>query len=142
LLPQGTRSFPSQGTIGGPQETPPITQFGDGGTVLAYPLIFTPDPHGEAQRFMQSAPGDRQFAIPTGFGLQIGAAPGRILRPFRNRISGVAGAGEMAGGLPFDGSWRYLQHQKIERQALSPKRSGQFTDDNAPIPAVYAGDAR
>lgn len=83
----------------------------------------------------------------TDAALQLGAGPGRILRSIPARIWGIASAPTGARGTEasYDGntaSHDFLPHIPIARQALGTKGPQKLSDDNAVIPAIYAGNPR
>jgi hypothetical protein len=83
----------------------------------------------------------------TDAGIQMGPGPGRILRYMPLRVFGVvsAGNGQRGTEASFGGNIAdrdYLQHIPIARQALGTKGPQKLSDDNAVIPAVYAGNPR
>lgn len=83
-------------------------------------------------------------------GLQQGEAPGRIIRYLPMRIFGAIAAstggpliGDQDGGsLAWKDGWTYIPHFKTIRQALGTKGPQKLSDDNAPIPAIFAGNPR
>lgn len=154
---QGTRAPISMGhydTAGlGLYEPWAMTQFGIGGpeytnapqrfqTVPWNPNPSTTEENVNANR--------RYLQREMDQGLQQGPAPGRIIRYMPWRIYGVDGAatgvpvgGEWDGGsLAFETGWQYMPHYKVIRQALGTKGPQKLADDNAAIPAIFAGNPR
>lgn len=78
--------------------------------------------------------------------LQTGKAPNRIVRYMPRRIFGIANGmttGTQGGeGFPWNADKDFLPHVPIARQALGTKGPQKLSDDNAAIPAVYAGNPR
>lgn len=78
--------------------------------------------------------------------LHIGPGPGRIDRQMPERVFGVTGMttghqGTEAGFYSMADK-DYLPHVPIARQALGVKGPQKLADDNAVIPAIYAGNPR
>lgn len=78
--------------------------------------------------------------------LHSGPTPARIPRYLPHRIHGTispstggTGAGE---GFPYNGDKDFVPHTWAARQALGTKGAQKLADDNAVIPAVYAGNPR
>lgn len=82
----------------------------------------------------------------TDAAMQMGEGPGRIWRGMPWRVFGVAeaatghnGSEESLGGMA---DTDYLAHIPIARRALGVKGPQKLSDDNLPIPAIYAGNPR
>jgi hypothetical protein len=78
--------------------------------------------------------------------LQTGPAPGRIPRPETRNIGAMIGAGTGTpvgvSGFPYNGDMAYIVHQKIIRGTKNPSLPARTIDDNAHVPALYAGNPR
>ena len=127
-----------------------ITQydFGDGPQMGNPDEIITTSPWPpNAANWKENPGGGRQEQSITSGGLQTGPPPGRILRQLYDRVHGNDGAmtGQpygTGGSLPYQESWQYMAHLKVPRQALGTKGPQKLADDNAYIPAVFAGNPR
>lgn len=85
--------------------------------------------------------------VRTDHDLQTGPGPARIQRQIPARIWGVdnAATGQRGTEASYDGntaSHDYLPHIPIARQALGVKGPQKLSDDNAVVPAIYAGNPR
>lgn len=167
---QGTRAFASQGTsasvntpdplhpdqpVGvrqdGVNEMMPLAYFSTEPAVIPgpsrttvqtvgwpsnpYTTIYGEPPAGRSEQGFYS--GD----------LHMGPAPSRIPRYLPNRILGgnngmVTGANAIGPAFPWNGDMQYVPHLWTARTALGTKGSQKLSDDNAVIPAIYAGNPR
>jgi hypothetical protein len=168
---QGTRAFPSQGTAantpnplvpGGrldpsrpagwdnvkqnPVEatfsTETTVRDGTEGTIIQV-RDWPPNPSSES---LSPSVGHGEQMM-TGVALQIGPGPGRIARQVPQRVFGVAMAstGQRGSEVSYGGgnaNRDFLAHIPVARQALGVKDPQKLADDNAVIPAVYAGNPR
>jgi hypothetical protein len=93
-----------------------------------------------------NAPADRAEQAPYSGSLHLGPPPGRITRYLPECVFGSANgmnSGMLAGpGFPWNGDLGHINHVPIARQALGTKGPQKLSDDNAAIPAVYAGNPR
>ncbi len=124
----------------GPKDPPTATQFGDAGTVLNTPGTPRYWPRNPAQRIF-SPSGSRSEQLQTGFEQQIQPAPGRILRQMFERNQGVI-SDDLMASFPYDAGWSFIPHQFIPRKPMGVGPMPRQSDDNAAIPAVYAGNPR
>jgi len=168
---QGTRAFPGQGTMAsgntpnplhpGQTVTPHDPQGWDQVGLTPAMTNFSPDvieagatgvqiqtrdwpPNPSAESL--SAPAGRSEQIRTDASIQLGAAPGRILRLMPARIYGVVGPSNGQRGSE-DGYYAiadkdYLRHHDISHIAQGVRGPQKLSDDNAVIPAIYAGNPR
>jgi hypothetical protein len=133
-----------------PIETPPIIAFstddpaydGAEGTIIQT-RDWPPNPSHDS---LSPSVGHKE-QLRTDGSLQLGPGPGRILRSVPARIWGIANAstGQRGTEASYDGnsaSHDYLPHIPVARQALGVKGPQKLSDDNAVIPAVYAGNPR
>jgi hypothetical protein len=78
--------------------------------------------------------------------LQLGPSPNRIPRWLPSRMSGENSAnfGQNAPGpgFPYNGEWQHIDHLWTARTALGTKGPQKLADDNAVIPAVFAGNPK
>lgn len=142
LPAQGTRANVAMGHQGGPKNLPTDTQFGGHDEIPttqstqsqvrgwpanpAYPILPTP--------------GSREMVLRTDSEMQAQPAPPRILRYLFARNMG--NIGESGHQFPMNADLSYLPHRDVPRV---PQRTGPLRrqyDDNAPIPATYAGNPR
>lgn len=139
---QGTRATVPMGHLYGPKNPPTATQVGGNEEVPTTQSTVTQVrgwPPNPALNILPT-PGSRESQTRTDSELQTHPAPGRILRQLFSRAFGATG--ESGYAFPFDGAWQFLPHVNVPR---SVQQSGPFVrvyDDNAPIPAVYAGNPR
>jgi hypothetical protein len=148
---QGVQSSPAQGTSNRPFTTdeayPPDT-----GVNLPVHDKETPPYPAKAwpQRWTRVLPGraqsDRGEQEQTGWELQVGPPPGRIPRPETINAGGIIGGvnGNQVGinAFPYNGDLAYLAHQRIIRGYRNPSYPARVIDDNAHVPALYAGNPR
>jgi hypothetical protein len=89
---------------------------------------------------------DRAEQAPYSGSLHLGPPPGRIIRYMPERIFGFANGMDTgmigSNGFPWNGDLGHINHLPIARQALGTKGPQKLSDDNAAIPAVYAGNPR
>jgi hypothetical protein len=130
--------------------TPPITQFstekvvveGEPGTIIQN-RDWPPNPSRESYS-PNSGHGEQ---VSRDGDLHMGPGPTRILRMMPMRIWGIdnASTGQRGTEASYNGngaSHDYLHHAPVARQALGVKGPQKLSDDNAVIPAVYAGNPR
>lgn len=167
---QGTRAGPGQGTASAgntpnplvegqtvtpdrplgwddPMQTPPILQFST--------FAPTPEVEGAATQTRDWPPNVSRDSISPNAGhreqvdmsgqLNMGEGPGRILRSIPNRVFGVVGITTGQRGSE-DGVYSiadkdYMRHIPVARMAQGIVQIP-TNDDNAVIPAVYAGNPR
>jgi hypothetical protein len=103
-------------------------------------------PPNPSQESVSTHSGHREQVQPDG-DLHMGEGPGRILRFVPVRIWGVdnAATGQRGTEASYDGntaSHDFLAHLPIARQALGVKGPQKLSDDNAVVPAIYAGNPR
>lgn len=140
---QGTRvPSPVFGTQNGPKQPPPRTQSGGHETVgiESATVQVRGWPANPAQPILAPS-GSRPFAETTDHDLHTGPAPGHVLRYLFDRMRGVIGDNMMAS-FPYDGAWSMIPHRFIPRTAQGTGLPARSYDDNAPVPAVYAGNPR
>jgi hypothetical protein len=137
---QGTRATVAQGTLNGPKDAPIRTQFGDAGS--------RPNTDGKPRwwprniaRESRSANAGRTEQLRTDYELQVQPAPTRILRQVFDRNRGTIGD-DFAATIPYDAGWSLIPHQVIPRKPMGVGPMPRQSDDNAPIPAIYAGNPR
>lgn len=89
------------------------------------------------------APPTNRVPIMTEHELHAGTPPARIMRFNPQRVFGavVQAADRGMEGDTFP-SWEYLQHIPVARRALGTKGPQKMADDNAVIPAIFAGNPR
>lgn len=142
---QGTRvASPVQGTINGPKQPPPRTQLGGTESVPNTQSTVTQVRGWPANvaRAIFSRRAGRESQIETGWELQTGPEPPRILRQMFERMRGQIGGEAGQATFPYNAEWSLLIHHTIPREA---QRTGPYvkgTDDGAAIPAIYAGNPR
>lgn len=137
---QGTRATTPQGTLNGPKDPPTKTQFGDAGerpNTEGRPRWW---PHNPAKN-ITSPSGSRTEQLRTDWEQQVQPAPGRILRQMFERNRGVIGD-DMMAVFPYDAAWSFIPHLPIPRKPMGVGPMPRMSDDNAAIPAVYAGNPR
>lgn len=133
---------PEIGTLDGPKQAPPTTQYGGTEQVpntqstLTMPRGWPANP----ARNIASANGAREHIPTTDYLLQIGWAPNRIVRQLFDRVFGKTG--EEVGSFPMLGDLLYIPHLNVPRTAQGTGPYRRVYDDAAPIPAVYAGNPR
>lgn len=141
-VPQGTRvPSPVFGTQDGPKQPPTATQFGGNEEIPNTQSTVTQTrgwPPNPAENIL-SPSGNRTGVLSTSDELQVQPAPGRILRQLFARVFGFTGDGPVAG-VPVTAEWSLIPHQYVPRSAQRTGPSLRGMDDNAPIPAVYAGN--
>lgn len=137
---QGTRASLAQGTLNGPKDAPTRTQSGDAGEL--------PNTEGRPRfwplnraREIFSPSGSRSEQLRTDVEQQIQPAPGRILRQMFERNRGVI-SDDLMASFPYDAGWSFIPHQFIPRKPMGVGPMPRMSDDNAPIPALYAGNPR
>lgn len=141
---------PEIGTIHGPKQAPPETQFGGSVEVANTDTVVNQGGAWPENRAIPIVPdaqqASREFAFDTRSELQTQAAPGRILRQLFARVFGYTGAGTGhaigTNAFPWNGDWSYIPHQRVPRQPYGPSPMARTWDNNAPISAVYAGNPR
>lgn len=133
------------GHEGGPKQPPTATSFGGGPEVPNTQSTVSQVrgwPANPATNILPNPQqGSREMVLDTRYELQSQPPPGRILRQLFARVFG--NIGESGHGFPFDGGFSYVPHLTIPRTAqrnTGPHR--RMMDDNAPIPAIYAGNPR
>lgn len=136
---QGTRASLAQGT-GQPKDAPTHTQFGDAGTKPNTQGLRRFWPLNRVIESISPSPG-RSHQLRTDYELQVQPAPGRILRQLWTRNQGVIGDDLMAS-FPYDAAWSLIPHQFVPRRPQGTGPLWHQSDDNAPIPAIYAGNPR
>lgn len=115
---------------------------GEPGTIIQN-RDWPPNPSHES---MSPNAGHKEQGGPDG-DLHMGSGPTRIMRMVPARIWGVdnASTGQRGTETSYDGNIAghdYLAHVPVARQALGVKGPQKLSDDNAVIPAVYAGNPR
>lgn len=103
-------------------------------------------PPNPSEQSLSPSSGHRE-QVGTDGALHMGEGPGRIERLMPWRVFGVvtAATGHHGSEAGYDNdmaSRDYLQHHPVARQALGVKGPQKLSDDNAPIPAIYAGNPR
>lgn len=98
-------------------------------------------------RAIANAGGERSEVLPTDRELQVGPMPGRIARYMPERVFGIVtpgtgtpGSEAAIGGA--DENRSFLAHVPVARQPHQTKGPQKLSDDNAIVPAVYAGNPR
>lgn len=169
---QGTRAFPGQGTMSSGNtpdplnpgrtvtpdrplgwdnqiETPTEAVFstltpvidGTEGTIIQ-----TDDWPPNPSREVRSGAAGRSEQMRTDATVQMGEMPNRIERQMPMRIYGVVGitTGQRGSEAGYDSTAGkdYLAHIPVPRRALGVKGPQKLSDDNAVIPAIYAGNPR
>lgn len=137
---QGTRASVAQGTLNGPKDAPTRTQFGDAGSRPNTEGLRRWWPLNKARESV-SPNGSRSEQFRTEYELQVQKAPSRILRQIYDRNQGTIGD-DMMAVFPYDAAWSYIPHQPIPRRPMGVGPMPRMSDDNAPIPAIYAGNPR
>ena len=133
-----------------PMETPPIFAFStvapDYDQVEGTIVQEKGWPQNPSRTEIGNAPADRSEQQLYSGSLHLGPPPGRIIRYLPERNAGFANGmltGETGSpGFPWNGDFGHVNHLKIARQALGTKGPQKLSDDNAAIPAVYAGNPR
>lgn len=110
-------------------------------------IIQTDDWPPNVSRQSISPLGDRREQYRTDAAIQWQPeAPGRILRFLPERVFGVVGisTGQRGGEYGYDSTADkdFLPHIPTPRKALGVKGPQKLADDNAVVPAVYAGNPR
>ena len=168
---QGTRSFPGQGTMASGNTPDPLTPgrtltpdrpvgWDDPNSTLPYGVFSTETPtvnlQGAGATVRDWPPNVSRDSIAPSVGhseqirtdgdFQRGKGPGRIDRQMPERVFGVVGitTGQRGGEYGYDSmaDKDFLAHIPTPRQALGVKGPGKVSDDNAVIPAIYAGNPR
>lgn len=143
MPPQGTRATVPMGHQYGPKIPPTGTQAG-GTESVPNTQSTTSQVRGwpaNPARDVRSAPGTREVVLRTDAELQTQPAPARIIRTLFVRIFG--NIGESGYAFPYDAGFAFIPHHTVPRRAQGT--SGpmyRLRDDNANIPAIYAGNPR
>ncbi len=152
--PQGTHAAQSMGHESpgnaGLNQWPTETQFStdsptlpvEGAAWTAWPL-----PPNPSIVINSPSPG-RGYLFPTAPEQQAQPAPGRIVRMLPERVMGNMGpmfghnegSPDSFGGM--ETTWQYMPHMAIPRKAQGTKGPTKLSDDNAAIPALYAGNPK
>lgn len=147
----GVQSSPAQGTTNRPFQSdaafPPdvgvnLPEYGK--ATPPYPAKMWP------QVWRKIVPGQqqssREYELRTDVELQIGPPPGRIPRCETANMGGMIGSGTGTpvgvSSFPYNGDMAYLVHQRIIRGSTNPSLPARTIDDNAHVPALYAGNPR
>lgn len=130
------------GHQGGPKIPPTETQYGGNESVPTTQSAGT-QVRGwppNAARNILPTPGAREMVLRTDAELQLQPAPGRILRQLFERVFG--NIGESGHQFPVDAGFSFIPHLFVPRAAQRTGPMLRQYDDNAPIPAIYAGNPR
>lgn len=141
-----THTFPGQGSMPAIPPTPTFTVFAPDGPQVPNTQGVAQHPWpGNTGRPVGNPSGGRSSAIATDWQLQTGPAPTRIQRDLFDRMRDMVGptGGNDVGmaSFPYNAEWSWLPHVPIVRHVYAVKDFKSF-DDNAVIPAVYAGNPR
>lgn len=134
---------PVRGTLHGPKQPPPATAIGGGISIPNTQHTVTQErgwPPNPASNILAPS-GRRESQLTTDHELQIGAAPGRVLRQMFARVFGYIGP-DLVASFPYNAEFSTIPHQYVPRAAQRTGPMVRGYDDNAPIPAVYAGNPR
>jgi hypothetical protein len=143
----GTRvGSPQIGTLRGPKQAPTVTQYG----VSTPQTIPNAEPAQRGPRWwprnallaILAPAGDRSSQITTDHELQTGPTPGKIPRLFNERMRGSVWENG-SNAFPATASFSIVPHTQIPRRAQTASAYGRkYFDDDAIIPALYAGSPR
>lgn len=139
---QGTRATVPMGHLGGPKIPPTATQSGGNESIPNTEHTVTQErgwPANPALNILPT-PGARESQTRTDSELQTQPAPGRVLRQLFARALG--NIGESGHQFPVDAGYSFIPHQNVPRTPMLTGPMLRQYDDNAPIPAVYAGNVR
>jgi hypothetical protein len=147
---QGTRTGTvDMGTLNGPKQAPPVTQFGGKGVMPNTQTVVNEHGAWPENRGLPELPGgiasSRDAINHTEAELHLGPPPGRILRQLFVRVFGYTSVNaDPVGdyGFPYNGDWAHIPHMDIPRAPYGPSPMVRAWDNNAPISAVYAGNPR
>lgn len=142
MPPQGTRAAAYMGHLGGPKIPPTATQVGGSESVPNTQSTVTQErgwPPNPARAIMAPS-GSRSSSVRTDDELHTQPAPQRIVRQLFVRVFG--NIGESGHAFPMTAGLSYLPHVFVPRAAQRTGPMRRQYDDNAPIPAVYAGNIR
>ena len=139
---QGTRASVPMGHLYGPKAPPTATQVGGTEEVPTTQSTVTQVRGWPANPVSNILPypGSRESQRRTDGELQTGSSPPRILRQLYARIFG--NIGESGHAFPLDGAFQFLPHVITPRSITRSGPLVRVSDDNAPVPAIYAGNPR
>lgn len=135
---------PGIGTLNGPKQPPPRTQYGGADEVPNTQSTVTQVrgwPANVARAIFSRSAG-RESQIKTDPELQTGPPPSRVLRQMFERMRGQIGGEAGQATFPYNAEWSLIIHQVIPREAQRTGLPARQIDDGAAIPAVYAGNVR
>jgi len=110
------------------------------GTVVSFPWTANPSV------IVAGSSADRSEQQLISGDLQLGPAPNKIPRYLPTRmagsITGDFGSNAPGPGFPWNGDFQHIDHLWTARAALGTKGPQKLSDDNAVIPAVFAGNPK